>query len=125
MANASLHAPSAPIKGFGKEGYYTQEQGFLAYFEICELLEDTSWRKETDDVGSPYVVKGDQWIGYDNQESLATKVSLCKSYLEIYRGTESIKLSQMVRRALDSPHYYIADATDVSKKDMQLKTLHC
>jgi len=75
LANASITTPPAPIKGFGKEGFYTQEQGFLAYFEICELLEDKSWRKETDDMGSPYIVKGDQWIGYDSRESLATKVS--------------------------------------------------
>ncbi|CAG2057686.1 unnamed protein product, partial [Timema podura] len=61
--------------GFGLEGKYTQEQGFLAYFEVLELMEDNHWRKETDDVGSPYIVKGDQWIGYDNPDSIATKMS--------------------------------------------------
>ena len=75
LSNTNLTSPSSPIRGFGKEGYYTQEQGFLAYFEICELLEDKKWRRETDDVGSPYIVKGDQWIGYDDKESLSTKVS--------------------------------------------------
>jgi hypothetical protein len=120
LANASVTTLPAAINGFGKEGYYTQEQGFLAYFEICELLEDKSWRKETDDVGSPYIVKGDQWIGYDSRESLATKVSLFKSFLETCRGTESIKCSPVVRRALDCPRYYIADVID-----MPLTTVHC
>lgn len=91
MANSSISTPPAPIKGFGKEGYYTQEQGFLAYFEICELLEDKSWKKETDDVGSPYIVKGDQWIGYDNRDSLATKVSSIKYLIESQREKESLK----------------------------------
>nr|CAD7425113.1 unnamed protein product [Timema monikensis] len=75
LVNASMSWPSAPVKGFGLEGKYTQEQGFLAYFEVLELLEDNHWRKETDDVGSPYIVKGDQWIGYDNPDSIATKMS--------------------------------------------------
>nr|CAD7394104.1 unnamed protein product [Timema cristinae] len=75
LVNASMSWPSAPVKGFGLEGKYTQEQGFLAYFEVLELLEDNHWRKETDDVGSPYIVKGDQWIGYDNTDSIATKMS--------------------------------------------------
>ncbi|KAJ9583495.1 hypothetical protein L9F63_022158, partial [Diploptera punctata] len=75
LSNINLTLPSSPIRGFGKEGYYTQERGFLAYFEICDLLEDKSWRRETDDVGSPYIVKGDQWIGYDDKESISTKMS--------------------------------------------------
>ncbi|PSN52638.1 hypothetical protein C0J52_08812 [Blattella germanica] len=78
LSNLNLTLPSSPIRGFGKEGYYTQEQGFLAYFEVCELLEDKSWRRETDDVGSPYIVKGDQWIGYDDKDSLATKMAYIK-----------------------------------------------
>nr|CAD7569858.1 unnamed protein product [Timema californicum] len=83
LVNASMSWPSAPVKGFGLEGKYTQEQGFLAYFEVLELLEDNHWRKETDDVGSPYIVKGDQWIGYDNPDSIATKMSyIRKNMLE-------------------------------------------
>nr|CAD7457549.1 unnamed protein product [Timema tahoe] len=81
LVNASMSWPSAPVKGFGLEGKYTQEQGFLAYFEVLELMEDNHWRKETDDVGSPYIVKGDQWIGYDNPDSIATKNLLTQSGL--------------------------------------------
>ncbi|XP_063232762.1 probable chitinase 10 [Bacillus rossius redtenbacheri] len=75
LLNASLSRPNAPVKGFGREGRYTQEQGFLAYFEILELLEDPRWKEFADDADSPYIVNGDQWVGYDNPRSIATKMS--------------------------------------------------
>lgn len=64
----------APIKGPGKGGYYTQRPGFLAYFEICDKDLDGGWKKFADSSGAPYVTNGDQWIGYDNAESVKQKV---------------------------------------------------
>lgn len=75
LVDAANTKPGSPIKGYGKEGSYTQEKGFLAYFEILQLLEDRLWLTAVDDVGSPYIAKGDQWIGYENPQSIATKVS--------------------------------------------------
>ncbi|KAB0794995.1 hypothetical protein PPYR_11834 [Photinus pyralis] len=66
------------IKGPGREGYYTQNPGFMAYFEICDLIINEGLIRKTDSSGSPYVVNGDQWIGYDDPESLQQKIIYIK-----------------------------------------------
>lgn len=66
--------PGSEISGLGKEGLFTQDSGFLAYFEICEMLAQGNWRINTDSVSSPFAVKGDQWIGFDNAKSVLNKV---------------------------------------------------
>lgn len=64
----------SPIIGPGKEGFYTHRSGMLAYFEICDKILNEGWSKYVDDSGSPYIVNGDQWIGYDDTTSLEQKV---------------------------------------------------
>lgn len=66
----------APIEGPGNEGFYTQHPGFLAYFEICEYIASGKWEKYRDDYGFPYIVNDDQWVGYDDIESIHQKVHL-------------------------------------------------
>lgn len=66
----------ARIKGPGREGYYTQNPGFLAYFEICDMIINEGLTRKIDNSGSPYVVNGDQWIGYDDPESIERKVNM-------------------------------------------------
>ncbi|EEC07867.1 chitinase, putative [Ixodes scapularis] len=42
---------------------------------ICVLRRPGGWKETRDpDVGAPVIVKGDQWIGYDDVESLKKKV---------------------------------------------------
>lgn len=65
----------APIKGPGREGFYTQQPGLLSYFEICDLVLNEGWHRDEDYSGSPYIVNGDQWIGYDDMSSIARKVN--------------------------------------------------
>lgn len=62
------------IIGPGKEGFYTHTSGILAYFEICDKILNEGWSRYTDESGSPYVVNGDQWVGYDDVQSLTKKV---------------------------------------------------
>lgn len=64
----------APVEGPGREGFYTQHPGLLAYFEICDLMSSGSWEKFRDDYGFPYIVRDDQWIGYDDTESIHQKI---------------------------------------------------
>nr|WNT43924.1 chitinase 2 [Monochamus alternatus] len=68
----------SPIKGPGREGFYTQNPGFLAYFEICELELNEGWYRYEDAVGSPYLVNGNQWVGFDDERSIRKKIEYVK-----------------------------------------------
>lgn len=59
----------------GKPGPYTNASGFHAYFEICKNVQDNGWKREWDDIGKcPYAYKDDQWVGYEDEQSLAIKL---------------------------------------------------
>ena len=47
----------------------------LHFSQICTFLTGTTiqW---IDDQRVPYAVKGNEWVGFDNQESITTKVLL-------------------------------------------------
>ncbi|XP_066157317.1 probable chitinase 10 [Euwallacea fornicatus] len=70
----------APTKGPGREGYYTQRPGFLAYFEICDMAVNEGWYQGEDSDGSPYIVNGDQWVGYDDERSIRKKIAYVKKH---------------------------------------------
>ena len=54
-------------------GAYTNESGFLAYFEICKL----PLTEVTDSVAhAPYGYDGTTWVCYENADSLREKVNL-------------------------------------------------
>jgi hypothetical protein len=38
-------------------GNYTEEEGFLAYYEICSMLAQGGWTEKTDSDGNFYIVK--------------------------------------------------------------------
>ena len=45
--------------------------------QICEFVNDeqSGWSKKFDDVGKcPYAYKDDQWVGYEDEESLQYKM---------------------------------------------------
>ncbi|KAL1138265.1 hypothetical protein AAG570_009954, partial [Ranatra chinensis] len=71
--------PGSPIKSTGIEGRYTQQPGFLAYYEICSRLKSRSWAKHKDG-SSPFMVNRDQWIGYEDEESIKQKIRYLKKY---------------------------------------------
>ncbi|XP_052133150.1 chitinase-3-like protein 1 [Frankliniella occidentalis] len=75
LKDPARYVPGSAIKGLGKEGRYTQEKGFLAYFEICELQAEGGWRLQVDRAGSPFMVKGDQWVGYEDAVSVTNKMA--------------------------------------------------
>ncbi|CAK6966072.1 chitinase-3-like protein 1 [Scomber scombrus] len=63
----------APVSSPASPGPYTQQIGLWSYYETCSFLKGTSvqWidRQEV-----PYAVKGNQWVGFDNQRSYDAKV---------------------------------------------------
>ena len=65
----------------GVPGEYTREAGFLSLFEICKYLKISNWTREwSNEHQVPYAFSGNQWIGYDDDESIILKV-LIKSFL--------------------------------------------
>ena len=66
----------APVKGPGHPGSFTKEPGFLAYHEICRMglnvVRDTA-------LNVPYGYYGNQWVGFDSEESIIEKIALIKT----------------------------------------------
>ncbi|XP_043925105.1 acidic mammalian chitinase-like isoform X2 [Protopterus annectens] len=64
----------APASGPASPGTYTREAGFWSYYEICQFLNGatTEW---ISDQQVPYAYKGNEWVGYDNLQSVEGKVN--------------------------------------------------
>ncbi|XP_062550464.1 chitinase-3-like protein 1 [Armigeres subalbatus] len=74
LENKANHWLRANAIGPGSPGFYTQEEGALAYYEICENFSSGSWAQFWDsDQKIPFGVINDQWIGYDNEETTTYK----------------------------------------------------
>lgn len=68
----------APISGLGLPGRFTKEEGTLAYYEICGFLRGAEvHRIPSQEV--PFATKGNQWVGYDDPESVKNKVQYLKN----------------------------------------------
>ncbi|XP_004380470.1 chitinase-3-like protein 2 isoform X1 [Trichechus manatus latirostris] len=64
--------------GPGASGPITKSPGFLAYYEIFQFLQGAKITRMQDQQ-VPYAVKGNQWVGYDDVESVETKVQFLKN----------------------------------------------
>ncbi|XP_056636318.1 probable chitinase 10 [Diorhabda sublineata] len=80
LKHANQTEIGSPIIGAGREGYYTRTPGFLAYFEICDMILNEGWFKSEDAAGSPFIVNGDQWVGYDDTVSIKRKIDYVKEH---------------------------------------------
>jgi len=80
LVNAADNGVGAPVKGACADGTYTREGGFLSYYEICDIIKKpgsvTVYHSEH---RAPYTYVGDQWVGYDNEQSLAEKIAYIKA----------------------------------------------
>lgn len=75
LNNPSDHGVNAPASN-GRAGEFVPESGFLGFNEICYNLKNKGWKKEWEDTQKvPYAYKDDQWVGYDDDDSLRTKIS--------------------------------------------------
>ncbi|XP_060571114.1 chitotriosidase-1-like [Ruditapes philippinarum] len=68
----------AAAKGKGKAGKYTREGGFLAYYEICDMINKGAQSHYIKEQEAPYAVQNDLWVGYDDVDSLRIKVQWMK-----------------------------------------------
>lgn len=76
LENEANNGIGVPTLGPGNAGEYTKESGFLAYYEICTGSWNHVWSNEQ---SVPYAYSGNQWVGYDNPESIRLKVEYMSS----------------------------------------------
>ncbi|XP_069116472.1 chitinase-3-like protein 1 [Argopecten irradians] len=72
LANNTLSGIEAYANGPSNAGPYTEDAGVLSYYEICDMMK--AGGQTFRNYGSPYFVHGDQWIGYDDEESIYWKI---------------------------------------------------
>ncbi|XP_021340968.1 uncharacterized protein LOC110441967, partial [Mizuhopecten yessoensis] len=73
LDDSSNNGLFADACGPSDSGPYTKVAGYLSYCEINELIQDGAMMYRDD--GVPYLVLGDQWIAYDDPQSLSEKTS--------------------------------------------------
>ncbi|KAG4076517.1 hypothetical protein HA402_011333 [Bradysia odoriphaga] len=74
LSNVNNNKVGSPTSGPGAAGPYTLESGTLSHLEICEKLKSSGWTTVFDDKQkNPYSYNGNQWIGYDNTQSVQIK----------------------------------------------------
>lgn len=80
LADPSKFDIGAEALGGGDAGRYTGESGFLSYYEICDFLHQPNttlvWDNEQQ---VPFAYRDDQWVGFDDERSLRTKVAWVKT----------------------------------------------
>lgn len=81
LGSPDNHGLHAPVKKWdtngGKPGLFTNESGFMSYFEFCQ--EEETWTKEYDKIGEcPFAYKANQWVGYEDSRSLEIKMDWLK-----------------------------------------------
>ncbi|KAK0406781.1 hypothetical protein QR680_018801 [Steinernema hermaphroditum] len=74
LSSASNAGLGAPASGTSKQFPATRTAGIAAYYELCPLLKQGAKRSFDDLSKTPYLVKGDQWFTYDDEESIGAKV---------------------------------------------------
>lgn len=74
LNNPNNNYVGASFSGAGSAGPYTREAGMLGYNEICEMQLKEEWDIHYDEQRCvPYAQKGNQWISYDNIDSISQK----------------------------------------------------
>uniref|UniRef100_A0A8D2L031 GH18 domain-containing protein n=1 Tax=Varanus komodoensis TaxID=61221 RepID=A0A8D2L031_VARKO len=73
--SSSQTGVKAPASGPGTPGTYTKEAGFLAFYEICSFKKGAT-TKVIPEQKVPYSFKGNQWVGYDDVDSIKNKVNI-------------------------------------------------
>ena len=80
LADTDQTGLDSPSLGRGEPGQFTRAGGFLAYYEICQKIQEDGWTKVSDsqEHRGPYAFSGDQWVGYDDLEMVGRKAEYIK-----------------------------------------------
>lgn len=74
MSKTDVHAPS---KGPGLQHVFSKRPGFMTYAEFCSQA--VKWEKKFDKQAQvPYAYKDDQWISFEDGNSISAKMRLAK-----------------------------------------------
>ena len=75
LLNPNAHEIGSPTDGPGEQGKGTKEDGYLAYYEVCEGIKDKKWAVERPypGVSGPYAHKDNFWVGYDDINAVQDK----------------------------------------------------
>ncbi|XP_064646971.1 chitinase-3-like protein 1 [Lineus longissimus] len=79
QSNTPTTGMGALASGPGSSGRYTGEGGFLAYYEVCDMLKNGGTRLYNSEHQAPYAIQGNQWVGYDDIDSMHNKVNYMQS----------------------------------------------
>ncbi|CAG2054029.1 unnamed protein product [Timema podura] len=78
LASSADTEIGAQTSGPGEPGVYTQEAGYLGFYEICTKLitEGDSWTSVYDaDSATLYAYNDDQWVTFDDVKTFTTKAN--------------------------------------------------
>lgn len=80
LRNASDHEPFALSDGEGIQGNVSKIRGTLSYYEACQVeQEEGTMRFWAKDWQAPFLVRGDQWISYENSRSVKAKADYIRA----------------------------------------------
>ncbi|XP_066294711.1 acidic mammalian chitinase-like [Branchiostoma lanceolatum] len=69
----------APVEGPGRGQTYTRQDGFLAYYEVCELLQTGGVRVWDQTNMALYMYRDNYWAAYDDAMTIQMKVDWLKT----------------------------------------------
>jgi len=79
LSQKDCTTPLCPVSGPCAMGSATKEKGYLAYYEIQDMIKKGAVRHWDDDRKAPYIVTQDgAWVGYDDEESYKYKLDYLK-----------------------------------------------
>ncbi|CAC5380151.1 E3.2.1.14 [Mytilus coruscus] len=78
LRNRNNHDIGSEATGGSIAGPHTSEVGYIANFEVCKMIADGAKVYRDTEQKVPYLVQGDQWIGYDDKESFTEKANWVK-----------------------------------------------
>lgn len=82
--NAGLHAPIS-LSERPEKGAFLKSDEIHAYFEVCKNIKFGTWQRSFDAEGMcPYASNGQDWVGYEDAESISKKVQFVRK--EGYAG---------------------------------------
>lgn len=77
LSDSSRNAPGSPFNG----GLQQQDANKPAYNVYCPNIKSSAWTKKRDSLTMcPYMYNGNQWIAYEDEQSIIDKANLANKY---------------------------------------------